>query len=139
MLCTVAAAGTIVLDCTYYIANYDPYKKANSRLSSDGRTIINSLNHTTRPYCFTHPVVLESICYRTTAKRLINESNTTGYLEKIGREEDFFYDRCKSIIGVIVVHVPEEEPGEAETTRHKVPTYVLTTKLRTFCALDRDR
>ena len=30
-----------------------------------------------------HPVVLESICYRTRAKRLINESNTTGGLRKI--------------------------------------------------------
>ena len=29
-----------------------------------------------------HPIVLESICYRTRAKRLINESNTTGRLQK---------------------------------------------------------
>ena len=31
-------------------------------------------------------VVLESICYRTIAKRLINERNATGWLEKFGRE-----------------------------------------------------
>ena len=30
-----------------------------------------------------HPVVLELNCYRTRAKRLINESNTTGELRKI--------------------------------------------------------
>ena len=29
--------------------------------------------------------VLDSICHRKTAKRLINESNTTGWLNKIGR------------------------------------------------------
>ena len=32
---------------------------------------------------FWDPVVLESICYRTRANRLINESKTTGWLRKI--------------------------------------------------------
>ena len=32
-----------------------------------------------------HPVVLESICYHTRVKRLINESNTTGGLNFFGR------------------------------------------------------
>ena len=32
---------------------------------------------------FYYPVVLESICYRLRAKRLINEGNTTGGLRKI--------------------------------------------------------
>ena len=32
-----------------------------------------------------HPVVLESICYRTKAKRLTNESNTTGGYKKLGQ------------------------------------------------------
>ena len=32
---------------------------------------------------FSNPVVLESICYRTRAKRLINDSKTTGELRKI--------------------------------------------------------
>ena len=31
---------------------------------------------------FFDPAVLESICYRTRANRLINESNTAGWLEK---------------------------------------------------------
>ena len=35
---------------------------------------------------FCNPVVLKSICYRTRANQLINESNTTGELQKIGRE-----------------------------------------------------
>ena len=41
------------------------------------------------------PVVLESICYHTTAKRLIKESNTTGGLRKIWmgrrRRKGFFF------------------------------------------------
>ena len=32
---------------------------------------------------FCDPIVIESICYRTRAKRLINEGNTTGRLRKI--------------------------------------------------------
>ena len=36
-----------------------------------------------RPIFLCDPVVLESICYRTRAKRLINESNTTGELRKV--------------------------------------------------------
>ena len=34
------------------------------------------------PCAFGDPAVLESICYRTRANRLINESNTTGGLKK---------------------------------------------------------
>ena len=41
----------------------------------------------TRQKKFRVPVVLESICYRTRAKQQIHVSNTTGGLEKIGREE----------------------------------------------------
>ena len=36
-----------------------------------------------RPVFFCNPVVLESFCYRTREKQLINESNTTGGLKKI--------------------------------------------------------
>ena len=35
----------------------------------------------TRPNFFCDPVVLESICYRTRANRLINKSKTTGGLK----------------------------------------------------------
>ena len=37
---------------------------------------------------FCDPVVLESICYRTRAKRLINKDNTTGGLRKIWTGND---------------------------------------------------
>ena len=39
-------------------------------------------------FFFSDSVVLESNCYCTTVKRLINESNTTGGLRKIGRVLD---------------------------------------------------
>ena len=39
---------------------------------------------TTRPDFLCDPVALQSICYRTRAKRLINKGNTTGGLKKIG-------------------------------------------------------
>ena len=38
---------------------------------------------TSRPNFFCYHVVLESICYRTRAKRLINDSKTTGELKKL--------------------------------------------------------
>ena len=34
-------------------------------------------------FFFCDPVVIESICYRTTAKQLRNESNTTGWQKKV--------------------------------------------------------
>ena len=39
---------------------------------------------------FCDPVVIELICYRTRAKQLINEGNTTGGLKKIGRDSPDF-------------------------------------------------
>ena len=41
-------------------------------------------------FFFWDPVVLESICYRTRAKRLINDSKTTGELRKFGRVKSYF-------------------------------------------------
>ena len=38
-----------------------------------------------RPDFFHHPVVIESICCLMRAKRLINESKTTGWVKKLGR------------------------------------------------------
>ena len=42
----------------------------------------------TRPIFFCDPVILETICYRRRAYRLINESNTTGELRKIWTGRD---------------------------------------------------
>ena len=49
------------------------------------RTVVRFLIqlYSTRPNFLCDPVVLESICYRTRAKRLINDSKTTGELGKI--------------------------------------------------------
>ena len=40
---------------------------------------------------FCNPVVLKSICYRTRANQLINESNTTGELQKKSDGRVFFF------------------------------------------------
>ena len=52
-----------------------------------GIGILKKPSQNARPYFFyLGPVVLESICYRTRAKRLINKINTTGGLKKFGRD-----------------------------------------------------
>ena len=53
-------------------------------------------------FFFCDPVVLELICYRTRAKRLINEGNTTGGLRKIwtgyGFLKNYIYERYVNFI-----------------------------------------
>ena len=53
------------------------------------RNVYSSVHRTqysTRPFFFCDSVILESICYRTIAIRLKNNSNTTGGLRKIWTE-----------------------------------------------------
>ena len=51
----------------------------------------------TRPIFFIHPVVLELICCRTKAKRLINESNTTGIWSGNRFFWHFFKKNCQNL------------------------------------------
>ena len=56
---------------------------------SDEVSTLEQLVLVTCPKKLRDPVVLESIWYRKRANQLKNESNTTGGLEKIGREPAF--------------------------------------------------
>ena len=53
-----------------------------SKILIADRVILYNVSPGTRSIFSCASFVLESICYRTTAKRLINESNTTGRLKK---------------------------------------------------------
>ena len=65
-------------------------------------------------FFFCDPVVLESICHSTRAKRLINEGNTTGGLRKIWTgTNDLHQPSCNrsSVVGstVNVMHAVEDK------------------------------
>ena len=62
-------------------------------VESNGRRDVFSAK-ATRPDLFCDAVVIESICSRTTAKRLINESKTTGWQKKLDGK---FYDKVRKV------------------------------------------
>ena len=61
-------------------ANFDAMATKSSVWTSC--TQFGPITNTTQPIFFCDPVVLESICYHTRAKLLINDGNTTGGLRK---------------------------------------------------------
>ena len=77
-----------------------------------------------------NPVVLESICYRTRAKQLINESNTTGGLIKIwtGIPYPFLYFQAYLFCAPFLLSLVNHESASFVGS----PKYVTTKPVQIF-------
>ena len=78
--------------------------------------------HIPSKFFLSDPVVLVSTCYRTRAKRLINESNTTGGLKKLGRDATGYR-------GLVLMMVTQQTLGCPEQSRPWNPPNGGSTRL----------
>ena len=113
--CKLSSKARLPYDCiTGYATTKSTLINTNGSKKKYGRDWEEMSSSQLDQIFFCNPVVIESICYRTRAKRRINEGNTTGGLRKIWtgskrwrnclRQDAIFF--LKALLGISLAFIP---------------------------------